>query len=291
MAFGEKSGFKKKKVVAFKPVSDDKIKEIKFDAHKRKDFITGFHRRKDDRREVAKQQAIKKEKDDIKEQKRLKKVQEEALYNNYLAGLGQSLTGSDDEQEESESSESEDDEQETKRVKLGASEEEEKVDENGDEINSGKGIIQKKTKEYENESSVITTIVTPLSFNSDGEEEEEGQDGSGDDDDEDEEEDGENNGDNKKKNDGEKKGKKRKKRSTNIVQANSIREVVDAKKKIFLDDQGRKVMMRKIKGKILPIVMSERAQEAVEHGWKLPRPLRIHHKKSWNPLKKKTPKK
>ncbi|KAK5584041.1 hypothetical protein RB653_005648 [Dictyostelium firmibasis] len=261
--------------------SIDRVKEISYNEHDRKDYLTGFHRRKQARREYAQKKTEEKEKREKAEQKKFVKLQREAFQQSIIDSRKkhESEFGIKDEDED-------DDEEEIK--------EEETIDEKGNIVKvliKPSKIEETQIKEYSSEDKIITTTVKPLSFNSDGEEEESDNfdDNSDDDNDdnnsEEEEEEEEEESDKTKV---KKKLPNNKKEFTSkfsnkkdTITADGLK-LIDAENKIYQDEKGRRIKMRKEKGKIIPVVLTAAAETAIEKGWKLPRSLRTSQKKSWS---------
>ncbi|KAN0016435.1 hypothetical protein ACTFIU_006402 [Dictyostelium citrinum] len=267
---------KKKEVKApnYKAIaaSIDRVKEISFNEHDRKDFLTGFHRRKVARREYAQKKIEEKEKKEKAEQKKFAKLQREAFQ--------QSIIDSRKKHENEFGIQNDDEEEEEEEI------EEETIDEKGNKVKvliKPSTIQETQIKEYSSEDKIITTTVKPLSFNSDGEDE--------DDEDEDDSENDSEEEEEEEVNDKSKVKKKlpniKKESTTNkfnkkdTITADGL-TLVDPENKIYQDEKGRRIKMRKEKGKIIPVVLTAAAETAIEKGWKLPRSLRTSQKKSWS---------
>ncbi|KAM9968254.1 hypothetical protein ACTFIW_002691 [Dictyostelium discoideum] len=279
----------KKKVVKapnYKAIgaSIDRVKEISYNEHDRKDYLTGFHRRKVARREYAQKKIEEKEKREKAEQKKFVKLQREAFQ--------QSIIDSRKKHENEFGIENDDEEEEEEEIK-----EEETIDEKGNKVKvliKPSTIQETQIKEYSSEDKIITTTVKPLSFNSDGEDEDESDDDNNNDNSDDDDEEEDDNDEDEEVNDKSKVKKKLpnfKKESPSTNKFNSNKKdtitadgltLIDAENKIYQDEKGRRIKMRKEKGKIIPVVLTAAAETAIEKGWKLPRSLRTSQKKSWS---------
>eukprot|EP01133_Synstelium_polycarpum_P007993 gene7993-9388_t len=201
------------------------------------------------------------------EQKKLARLQREA-YRDSITAAGK--LGQADDHDEQEGSGDEDDDDE-------------------DGLTPTVAPLQPTVQKITNASNIITTTITPLSFGSDDEQEQEDRD-IGLTEEELEAKRKEEGAKKRKwaqdaKADREQKTAKLKKKKVNNKKDSITSEnltVFDAKQKIFVDDKGRKVMMHKEHGKLVPVVMSEKAENALDQGWKLPRALREKEKKSWS---------
>ncbi|KAN0030609.1 hypothetical protein ACTA71_009249 [Dictyostelium dimigraforme] len=264
--------------------SIDRVKEISFNEHDRKDYLTGFHRRKVARREYAQKKIEEKEKKEKAEQKKFAKLQREAFQQSII----DSRKKHENEFGIKEDEDDEDDEDE--EIK-----EEETIDEKGNKVKvliKPSTIQETQIKEYSSEDKIITTTVKPLSFNSDGEDEDE-EDKDNDDENSNDDDNNEEDDDNSENEDDKTKVKKKlpnnKKEFTSkfnnnkkdTITADGLK-LVDAEKKIYQDEKGRRIKMIKEKGKIIPVVLTAAAETAIEKGWKLPRSLRTSQKKSWS---------
>ncbi|KAM9992993.1 hypothetical protein ACTFIY_010426 [Dictyostelium cf. discoideum] len=278
----------KKKVVKapnYKAIgaSIDRVKEISYNEHDRKDYLTGFHRRKVARREYAQKKIEEKEKREKAEQKKFVKLQREAFQQSIIDSR---------KKHENEFGIENDEEEEEEEIK-----EEETIDEKGNKVKvliKPSTIQETQIKEYSSEDKIITTTVKPLSFNSDGEDEDESDDNNNNSSDEEEEEEEDDDEDDEEVNDKSKVKKKLpnfKKESPSTNKFNNNKKdtitadgltLIDAENKIYQDEKGRRIKMRKEKGKIIPVVLTAAAETAIEKGWKLPRSLRTSQKKSWS---------
>ncbi|KAM9985315.1 hypothetical protein ACTFIZ_008859 [Dictyostelium cf. discoideum] len=283
----------KKKVVKapnYKAIgaSIDRVKEISYNEHDRKDYLTGFHRRKVARREYAQKKIEEKEKREKAEQKKFVKLQREAFQQSIIDSRKKH------ENEFGIKDENDDEEEEEEEIK-----EEETIDEKGNKVKvliKPSTIQETQIKEYSSEDKIITTTVKPLSFNSDGEDEDESDDDNNNNNEDSEDEQQQDDDEEEEVNDKSKVKKKLpnlKKESTtttNKFNSNNKKDtitadgltLIDAEKKIYQDEKGRRIKMIKEKGKIIPVVLSAAAETAIEKGWKLPRSLRTSQKKSWS---------
>ncbi|EGC32557.1 hypothetical protein DICPUDRAFT_81630 [Dictyostelium purpureum] len=242
----------------------DRVKEISYNEHDRKDFLTGFSRRKKERREFAMQRIAEKEKNEKKEQKKFAQLQREA----FQQSIKDSKKKHQDEFGLEHSDEEECDTKDTQEEKI-------------------KNEV-KKSFEISSDDKIVTTVIKPLSFNSDGEEEEEEEDEDMEsEEEEEEEEEEEQDNENNKKHPVVKKTQtkkpeinKFKKEKDTVSPENLI--LINKDQKIYQDEKGRKIKMKKEKGKIIPVVLTQAAETALEKGWKLPRALRTKEKKSWS---------
>ncbi|EFA82375.1 hypothetical protein PPL_04800 [Heterostelium album PN500] len=277
----DRTSFKKKKSkVIFRLTGDekDRKKEITFNDHDRSDYLTGFHRRKVARREFAEKRIAEKEKEEIREQKKLAKLQRESyresIINAKMLGEGKTSLA---QQLEEEAEDDEDDEEESTTTTAATTTKSKSSLKYKTSSN-----VESSTQQFKNDTNIITATIEPISFdNEDGEDDE----GAEEDDDEDEDEDEEDKstatGNKDKFKVKKKENKFKDKKKKDQITSDKL-TVLDAAKKIFLDDKGRKVMMKKEKGKLIPVVLTEAAQERMEKGWELPRQLREKPKKSWS---------
>ncbi|GAM24417.1 hypothetical protein SAMD00019534_075920 [Acytostelium subglobosum LB1] len=289
----ERSGFKKRKAapkVSFKP-EGDKVKEIVYDDHQRTDYLTGFHRRKKARREFAMERIAVKQKEEQREQKKLAKLQREAYRDSIIKAkrIGEGTVDEDD---------FDDDEEED--VQDGEDGDDDDQDQDGDGVTKKKKIISTSTaitetvqQEFMNDQNVITATISPLNFDDD-DDENQNADGEDIEDDDEENEDDEDDKTKKMKNGNRQSTKEKtpkknkyqlareKKKAEETISSEQL-TVFDASKKIFTDNRtGKKVMMKKEKGKLIPVVLSAAAENAMQQGWQLPRMLREKPKKSWS---------
>ncbi|KYQ89273.1 hypothetical protein DLAC_09932 [Tieghemostelium lacteum] len=265
------------KPVHFGNISNkDRLKEVTFDDHDRKDYLTGFHRRKVARREFAQAKLEEKGKKEKIEQRKFIKLQREAFRDSIIENKKKvekemGIIGSDDEDEDEDEDSSDEDINYTPTPK-------------------STELKEEQIKEFSKNDKIIKTTITPMSFDDSD---------NGDSDSDDDDEDGENDSNSKnikkldensnsskipktkefskKKN----KGKFDFKKDKDVITADKLK-VFDAEAKIYIDDKGRKIKMKRDKGKLIPVVLSERAEEALDQGWKLPRKLRERQKKSWS---------
>eukprot|EP01132_Coremiostelium_polycephalum_P004095 gene4095-5123_t len=288
----EKSGFKRKKPEPVKygkaTDNENRIKEIVYDDHDRKDYLTGFSRRKKARREFAQKRVEEKEKLEKAEQKKFAKLQRESFRNNIIeqrkkAEKEMGLIYSEDEED------------------IIQQDDDEEEDDDNKKKNINKQLLEKKSieKEFElkknngSQNTIIKTTIKPISFDGDLFESINNSKNDDDDDDDEDEEEEEEDGEEEEE-EGKEQGQKNKKLNSNIKKSTFKKEkdvitadkltVFDKEKKIYVDDKGRKVVMKKEKGKFVPVVLTEAAETAMDKGWKLPRNLRDHKKKSWSLL-------